>query len=129
MGPGEPQTSTGTSETEWILGKRFVRTTYSGKMGEETFTGYATLGFNNATSEYQSVWMDEMSTAMAMASGKREGDTLTMTGETHVPSMGKVAFRDVWTKVGDDEYRMQEFWTMPGMGEMKVLEITYKRVP
>ena len=129
MGPGEPQISEGTSETSWILGKRFLRTRYTGRMEDKPFEGFATIGFNNITSEYQSAWADEMSTALVMASGKREKDVLTLKGVTNLPQMGKVPFRDVWTKVSQDEYTMEEFWTMEGMGEMRVMAITYKRIP
>ena len=128
MGPGEPQESKGHTEAKWFLGKRFVRSDYAGEMAPgQAFHGEATMGFNNATQQYETAWVDEMSTSIARATGTREGDVLTMTGKSAVPMMGEVAFRTLYTRKSDDEYLMEDYWTIEGMGEMKVMELTYTR--
>lgn len=127
VGPGEPLTSQGTTTTRWILEKRFLRTEYEGEADDMAFYGQATMGFNNATGKYEHVWVDSMSTALTYAAGKREGDVMTLTGEAQIPLMGTTPFRACFTKVSDAEYTMEEWRSMPGVGEFKAVEIRYKR--
>lgn len=126
-GPGEPQNTEGRMETHWHLGRRYLRSEYSGEWEGEPFTGEATLGFDKITSRYKSVWIDSMSTNVAYAEGTRKGDVITMKGKAHMPMMGEVSFRTVYTKTGDDAYEMVDFWTMEGQGERKVMELSYTR--
>ena len=128
MGPGEPQTSTGQMESHWMMGRRFVRSIYLGDMDGEAFRGEATMGFSNATSQYESAWMDSMSTSISRGTGKRDGDSMVLTGSNVFPMMGgEIPFRTVYTKKSDDQYVMESYWTIPDMGEMKGMELTFTR--
>lgn len=128
MNPGEPpQTSTGRLESRWILGRRFIRSDYTGDWEGKTFHGEATMGFSNATKEYETAWIDDMSTAIARSSGTRKGDVVTLTGKAHIPMMGEVSFVQTWTKESADAYVMSETWDMGPMGTHKVMEIRYTR--
>ena len=128
MGPGEPLESTGKATNTWMFGKRFIRQQYEGAWEGSTFRGEGTFGYSNATKQYQTLWMDDMSTHMDHQQGTREGDKVTLAGEQHTP-FGKIAVRNVYTKVSGDEYVIEGWWTMPPEmgGEMKVMEIRYKR--
>lgn len=128
MGPGEPQVSTATMESYWVMGRRYVRSNYIGHMGEDTFSGEATMGFNNAAERYETSWMDTMSTGISRSLGSREGDTIEVKGIDVNPAMGgEIPFRTVYTKKSDDQYMMESFWTFPGMGEVKGMELTFTR--
>lgn len=127
MGPGEPQTSEARMETRWHMGRRFLRSEYSGELSGQDFRGEATMGFDNTTQQYKTVWIDNMSTHILRGEGTREGGVITVTGTNHMPTMGAIPFRTVYTNKSDDEYVMEDFWTMQGMGEMKTMELTFTR--
>lgn len=126
-GPGEPHTSTGRMESHWIQGRRFVRSIYSGEVDGKPFRGEATMGFNNATQKFETAWISTWGTGISRSEGTRTGNVVTLGGTTTVPRMGEVTYRTLYTKKSDDEYLMEEFWTIEGQGEVKVLEITYTR--
>jgi hypothetical protein len=127
MGPGEPQTSEAKMKSRWHMGGRHIRSDYAGDMAGKPFLGESTMGFDNTTKQYKTVWIDDMSTDMVRSTGKRTDDVITMAGKTQMPMMGEAITRTVYTKKSDDEYVMEEFWTIEGMGEMKVMELTFTR--
>src|SRR5262245_7663942 len=59
-----PQESTGTSETSWVLGNRFLETKYQGTFMGQPFSGIGYTGYDNVTGKYVGTWMDTMSTGM-----------------------------------------------------------------
>lgn len=126
--PGNPTAMEGTggTTTSWIMGGRYVRSHWKSQWEGQPFTGESTIGYNNATKEYENTWIDSMSTAQAHEKGTLEGNVLSMTGKQFSP-MGPIDTRGTLTKVSDDEYTMETWWLMPGMDEFKVMEIHYKR--
>ena len=128
MGPGEPVVSTATMESRWIMGRRFVRSDYTGDLGGIPYRGEGTFGFNNAASRFESSWLDSIGSGISQSHGAREGDVVTVKGVELNPMMGgEIPFRHVYTKRSDDEYVMESYWTMPGMGEMKGMELVFTR--
>lgn len=128
MGPGEPETSSARMESYWIMGRRFVRSEYTGELAGRPYRGEATFGFSNPASRYESSWVDSIGSAISQSSGTRDGDVVTLKGIEVNPMMGgEIPFRHVYTKKSDDEWVMESYWTMPGMGEMKGMELVYTR--
>ena len=85
MGPGEPTETTGTMEAYWIHDRRFVRSHYSGAWEGNAFRGEATMGFDNATQNFVTIWLDTMSTGISRTLGTREGDVVTLLGTSTIP--------------------------------------------
>ena len=126
MGPGEPMTSAGQAQTSWILDKHYLRTTFASTFVGMPFQGQGTLGFNNASDKYESVWIDSMSTFQGYETGKREGDVITFRCQVPSPA-GLMDSRDVLTKVDDDTYTFESFHTAPGQAEQQVMKLAYAR--
>lgn len=67
---GEMLTSRGTVSREWVLNKHFVREKVEASgFGPDMFHGLAYVGYNNITGVYETVWMDDTSTAMMTETG------------------------------------------------------------
>ena len=133
MEPGtEPEVSKGTTVNKLVLGGRQL-------MGEVTMDmnfggakyamqGISVMGFDKGTNEFQSIWMDTMSTAQMRQSGEMDGDTLVVTGTSKNPMFGEYTLRNVITFV-EGGYDM-EFWEkgeMIGPEFMNTGSIEYRR--
>ena len=127
----DPEVSTGTSESKWIMGKRFIREEYHGKMMGQPFEGEGLLGYDNVAKEYISTWMDTMSTGLMTSTGKYDAASrsLEMTGTMSCPLLEhKMENRMVTRIVNDREHVFEMYDMTPDGKEFKNLEITYKRV-
>jgi len=125
--PGEPQESTGTSTIE-MVNDRFIIEKFSGEMpGMGHYEGTGTMGFNNATKEFEHVWRDNMNTGMMWSTGKKAPDgTTTMMGKSHCP-MGEMSCRTVSKMMGDNAFHFEMYGTIAGAPEMKMMEMDYTR--
>ena len=120
----------GEATNKWILGNRFVETTYAGPFMGSEFQGRSLTGYDNGKKQYQSIWIMTMGTGIDMSTGTYDEKTKTFTwshsglapnGETHQA-------RDVMVIKSSDEYVTTSYSTAPGGKEVKEMEITYKRV-
>ena len=131
MAPGaKPEQSAGTSETRWILGGRFLQQNAKGFAMGQPFEGLGTVGFNNLKNEYESVWMDNMATAMMKGVGHYDpaAKTLTETGIMTDCMEGKdKPFRAVTTFVDPDHYVYDLYTTAPDGKEFLSMKIAYTR--
>ena len=129
MPDGQAMTSTGQSKAEMVLGGRFLREEYSGDMMGQPFKGVSFTGYDNVTGQYQSLWMDEMSTGMYYSTGTAEGDTLTFTGEGPDPATGKMKpYKHVITLEGPDRHTLDMHEPGPDGQMTRTVRITYERV-
>lgn len=133
MGPGDPQISTGTMVSEWDLGGRFLKQTYSGDPNEgpfPSFEGRGYMGYNTSSKQYEGMWIDNASTIIQMETGHvdESGKVWTMVGEMpHPMAPGQtMAKRSVITVVDEDHHRMEMYFDS-GDGEAKSMEIEYHR--
>lgn len=127
---GPPMQSSGSSETTWILGGRYLQQSYSGNMMGETFTGMGMTGYNNASKKYESVWIDSEGTGMMVTSGTIDaaGKVITQTGEYVDPMSGKPrAVRYVTRLVSPTQIVFEMHESGPDSKEFKTLEITYTK--
>ncbi len=117
---GEPEVSKGTCTAEMTLGGRFlvceIDMTF-GFAGESMpLQGMGVIGFNRQTGEYQSVWMDTMSTAQTVQTGTMQDGSMVLTGTTTSP-FGESKLKNIYT-MRENGYDL-EFWEPnPMNGEM-----------
>ena len=57
-----PEESTGTSQIVWDLDGHFLKETVQGSMMGKPFSGLGYVGYDNLKKEYESIWLDNMST-------------------------------------------------------------------
>lgn len=70
----EPMKFTGTVTRQWILDGRFIKEIVKaqGEMGP--FEGLGFIGYNNIDGQYETIWMESMSTAIIKGSGSYNPD-------------------------------------------------------
>lgn len=131
MKPGEaPDESDGIMKKKMIMGGRFLEEEFTGKFGDQKFTGGGLVGYDIRKKKYVNVWVDSMSTAIMTSEGTYDPEkkTYTYVGEGVNPTTGKeLKTRDVLRIVNDDEQLFEMYWDMGKGNEFKVMEITYKR--
>ncbi len=126
---GEPMVTEGTGKTEMILGGRYQKSThYSSMMGMET-EGISIIGYDNATEEFTSIWIDNIGTGTAVAKGRYDESTnsITLKG-TMVDPMSKqdMNFREVY-KFLDNDHHLLEMYVVNNGQESKSMEIEFIR--
>lgn len=125
----KPETSTGTSDAKWILNGRYLQETIEGKMGDQPFSGISILAYDNYRQEYQSIWIDSVSTGMWYMAGKGDKKSYGMSGVGGNPMTGEQEhkFRSV-TKVKSANEHTYEMYSYDKDGkEFRSMEIVYKR--
>jgi hypothetical protein len=129
MAPGQPpQESTGTSETTWVLGGRFLETKYQGTFMGQPFSGIGYTGYDNVTKKYIGTWMDTMSTGMMSSSGNMSGKSMKMTASMSDPMTGKVSHSTETFTITDNDHNKMEMWDKGPDGKpVKIMEINYTR--
>lgn len=128
--PGkEPNVSKGTMVNRLIHGGRYLQHNFKGEFMGMEFTGSGTFGYNNATGKYQGTWIDSMSTGTMVSEGTYDEatKTYTSTGDMDGPGGMKITQRETIKIISNDEHVMEMFHTMPGVPEIKAMEIKYTR--
>lgn len=124
---GEPMVMDATSESRWILDGRYLREEVESEFMDKPFHGIGLTGYNNATGEYESAWVDSHSTAIFRYTGSRTADGFEFAGEMTDPATGQpVAQRTVIRIVSDDEIVAEGYETRDG-AERRTMEIVYRR--
>jgi hypothetical protein len=131
MDPAKPPEDTkGTSVNKWVLGNRYVETSYEGTMMGEPFNGVGYTGYDNVQKKYVGTWMDTGSTGMMNSTCALDASGKSMTCKATVwePATNKptpMEFKTSWT---DHDHHAMEMWgTGPGGKKYKMMEITYTR--
>jgi hypothetical protein len=127
---GEPETSTGTSTSKWILDDHYVESTFEGDMMGMPFEGRGVSGYDNLDKKYFSTWIDSMSTGHMLTKGSYDPGTKTFTysGQCHDPMSGKlVTMRSVVKLTDADHHTMEMYAPGPDGNEFKNMEIHYTR--
>ncbi len=127
MAPGAPPTEwKGASEAHWVLGGRYLASTYTGDFGGMPFEGHGLDGYDNLGKQYVSTWVDNMGTGVMYMQGQcsEGGKVHTLHSEMLDPMGGpKVKTRSVTTMVGPDSYHTEMFVTDASGAETKVMEL------
>lgn len=132
MVPGaDPIKSKGTSESQMIMGGRFLKDSVKGEWNGMPFEGLALLGYDNTAGEYNYLWLDNFGTGVTRATGScsEGGKKITFEGNMNSPGMpAPIKFKEIIRWVDEKSHVMEMYMTGP-TGEMfKTMEITYKRV-
>lgn len=103
--------SAGKSAHAMMLGGRFLKMEYSGDMMGSPFNGMGLLAYNNVTQQYQSLWIDSMSTGFSLQNGQASdgGATITLLGEWQGPEGMRMPQKSVWTLPVDGKARLQMY--------------------
>ncbi len=124
-----PQSFTGIQTNTLGLGGRFLNTAFRGNFGGD-FAGSGTMGYNNVTKQYESTWVDSMSTWITFENNgtyDSSTKTLTLKGQVTDPQTNqKRATRTVYTVNSNTQYTCSTFETANGT-ETKTMEIVYTR--
>lgn len=130
MAPGEAAVTEGTCENTWVLGNRFLQTTYKGALAGMPFEGYGLMGYDNQKKEFVSVWADNMTTGLMMSDGMVDpsGKILTMKSTMMDPATGNPVDMKMITKVEDENRHMMSMISMKDGKEHTDMEITYTRM-
>ncbi|MEW5700660.1 MAG: DUF1579 domain-containing protein [Candidatus Zixiibacteriota bacterium] len=132
MDPAAPPTETkGTSHREMLLGGRWLKEDVHSDFMGQPFTGMWLVGYDNFRQRFVSLWMDDMSTGTMLSYGTLDttGTVLTCSGTMDDPATGEKdkKFRSVLRVTGPDAHVEEMYSTIPGQGEVKVMEIHYTR--
>lgn len=134
MGPGDPIVGTGTTQSEAVLGGRFITQHFTMEdfMGMP-FEGMGAVGYDKGKGKYVNVWMDNFGTGFMTMEGEfdEKSKTMTWTGNAAYPGpdgVMEVPVKHI-IKHKDADTMIMEFWEPnPETGEMmRTGEITYKR--
>lgn len=127
-----PQKSAGTAVNTMILGGRYQSTKHSGNMMGMPFEGMSTMGYDNATKQFVSTWVDSWSTGIMTMSGPwdESAKTLTLTGTMpDICRPGKeCSMKEIFTIIDDNTQHMVMYGPDPNTGkEFKMMEINLTR--
>ena len=126
---GEPMVTEGTSKTEMILGGRYQKSTHTSSMMGMPTEGINIMGYDNATQEFTSVWIDNVGTGTSIAKGKYDEKTksLTMEGTMFDPiTKSDLKYKQIM-KILDDNHHLIEMYTNYNGQEFKSMEIEFFR--
>ncbi|MFG0328003.1 MAG: DUF1579 family protein [Phycisphaerales bacterium JB037] len=132
MGPGEPQTMTGTMLNELDLGGLVLRQTYKGDGAEGPFPNFEGRGwwaYNRAAGHYEGMWIDNAAPFFQAETGRVDpsGRVWEMTGTMLNPQTGEpLTKRTIITLQDENHHSMQTYFGTP-QGEFKGMEIHYTR--
>jgi hypothetical protein len=131
MDPSKPpEESTGTTESKWVLGGRFVEQQVEGTAMGQPFHGIGYTGYDNYKKKYVGSWVDSMGTMIMTSTGTADasGKKFTFWSTIDDVVMKKpLKVKGVLTIV-DDDHHAYEMWAPGPDGKMfKSLEIAYTR--
>lgn len=128
--PGEPPvSSSGIAVFTSLFNGRYLRQDVDGLFLGAPFRGTGLMGFNNATRQYEDVWIDSNSTGIMHSTGTRaaDGKRWEFTGSCAGPGGKEMKMRSTITRVSDDQFSAEAFCDVDGSGETKCWEATYTR--
>jgi len=121
----EPMESEGTAKFEMILGGRYQRSYHTGEVMGMPMEGINLLGYDNATEEFTSIWIDNMGTGTAVAKGKYDEDTqsIILNGSMIDPMTKKdMSFKQIFKRIDDNHQIVEMYMDFDGK-EFKSMEV------
>jgi hypothetical protein len=130
MAPGaKPEKYKSVAEVKMVMGGRYQEAVYKGEMMGMPFEGKSTVGYNNASKQYITTFMDNMGTGIMVSYGTYDKTTKTLKskGETVSPIDGKkTPYREEYTFTDNNTRKLQMFDMYNGK-EYKSMELIMKR--
>jgi hypothetical protein len=130
MAPGqEPMESHGKAKFEPIMGAKFVRQTFTGEMMGTKFNGEGLFGFNAASREFETTWIDNQTTGIMLTKGtKNAKGEIESTGEVDNPETGATETIRTVLRFDSKTQMTYEMWFKGSDGgEFKALEVVYTK--
>ena len=124
-----PEESTGTSESTWIMGGRFVQDKTFGTSMGQPFEGLGITGYNNGTGKYNLYWLDNMGTGTMYGEGTYDASTKTLSsnGTFFCPFRGETAYRSIMTITDKNSHTLEMYMTEKDGTEFLAMKINYTR--
>jgi hypothetical protein len=126
-----PEVSKGKAVRKMIFGGRYLQEDYEGTYMGQPFQGTGFTGYDNVMKKYILFWTDSMSTTFMLGDGQMDasGKVLTALMTFSDPISGKpVKTREVMKREGPDQETFEMYVPGPDGKEVKMMEMTYKRV-
>jgi hypothetical protein len=127
---GPPNVSQGTAKASWTMNGRFLQEDFQGEMMGKPFHGRTLLGFNNIKQTFNSVWVDDMNTAMFVTEGKGENGNkvITLEGRASCAATGRtdIPMKMVLRVISPDKHTFEMFDGSKGENA-RTMEIVYSR--
>jgi len=123
----EPTTATGLTTMTPAMGGRFVKQEFACANGENPFKGTGYFGFNSASGNFESFWIDTLSTGMVNGTGTRENDGTIVWTTTWFDENGKSNSSKTVTSFPNDNTVVCTTYTVANGAEFKNSEVTYTR--
>lgn len=122
-----PEQSEGTMDVEWVLGGRYIKSTFKTDFMGQPFEGLAYSGYDIAHGNYVGIWMDTMSTKITYTEGNHdESGALVMHGIATTP-MGDNPMKIVTSWIDADTVQDKFYDKMPDGTWYNSGSITYTR--
>ncbi|MFK7760050.1 MAG: DUF1579 family protein [Phycisphaerales bacterium] len=122
-----PMESDATMTVKSLLDGRHVMSHFKMELNGEPFEGYSIMGYDNAHDEYNSMWIDSMSTKITYMTGnKDEHGNIVMLGTASTP-MGDNPMKIVTSKADDGTWTDQFYDMMPDGSWYNSGSIAYTR--
>lgn len=132
MAPGQPPMVTkGSSDFHLILGGRYLVQEFKGEFMGKPFAGFGITGYDNFKKQFTNTWVDTLSTVPLNTIGTTDatGKVVTYVGKWDDPVTNeKDKPAKMILKTVDANKQIFEYYdTIPNVGEVKIMEITYTR--
>jgi hypothetical protein len=125
-----PMVSKGTAKTSWVMNGRFVQEEFKGEMMGKPFNGMGLTGYDNQKQKYNTLWVDDMSTAIFTTEGTvaDDGKVITFNGKMDCPITGEkdMPVKQVLRIISPDKHVFEMHDPSKG-DKSKTMEITYTR--
>jgi hypothetical protein len=126
---GEPMETEGKATVEMILGGRYMKSTHTGTMMGMPFEGISLQGYDNATGEFTSIWIDNMGTGFSISKGNYDEVTnsINFEGSMLDPiTKEDMSFRQVVKTIDDNHFMFEMFMNYKGQ-EFKSMVVDYTK--
>jgi len=128
MDPSAPPMECEAVETYEPVGPFWVVSRYEADFMGAPFVGRSTLGYDSNRKCWVSTWIDSMTTSLFSFTGNMRGDTLEMEGDAWSCMTNQMArHRTTNRSLGENEWVMEMFLTLPDGTETKMMRAHYRR--
>jgi hypothetical protein len=126
----EPIDSRTDVQSEMIMGGRFLKSVHNGELLGRRLLGLGFDGYDNVTKQHQSLWFDNLGTAMLYMTGtcSQEGNRVTTYGEMTDPETGELKQLEAVTTVRNSRLYTFEMSEKSADGEyVKTFEVVFTK--